>query len=1051
MTLTQQKTQALNPGSLKKLNASEGVLMVPSLAQGDIFPQVSEDLNPLVTIRLGKVTSTNGSVQKKFDLKEGKAVKDPKHFQGVSDGFFEDLEVQGLEGLAELLDNTPPNVAYTLGVCDLDGRQNLTTDKELANKLDAIARTKDCIDWPEGPKLLMLDVDPEPGKDPLTASELWDLMTEVIPDLKDVGHLVTESTSSQIFNKETGECLKGSGRFHLFLVVTGDVEKIRETLKTLFWAKGLGFFKLGKPNQNTKVPSILERFPTDMAVISPERLVYEAGALLGEGLEQRRHPAQVSPGGILNLDLIVASPEQTELAKVNRDKARKAKVEERFELTVTTVQEETGLPKAKAKKEAKTRIDMNDAGKLHQDHPIHLMDGTTVLAGDLTKEHDQMTCKDPQEPDYHGGAQKGKIYWNKGDVQIYSQAHGGKNYTVTDRKLGKWMEKAKAKAAKGAEQLGQPESAWRTPIVENYTTGFMVAGGRGRDAELVFRPRLGCDLTIERIIQSKDGGQMSLNVKWLAGDTLKTQVSQINIGDTYAIRDFAKALSTGLGVQISCTLQLDELQALLQHRKSEYYFSGGQTYKLADRVGQQEDGLWIFKNIQFMADGTPTTEEQTLVMFNSALINLENIPSPVIAPQNPEALRNLAQAIQKFYSPEALPYVWLTIGFTVMGLHRKNVMGVVGELASLAIYGQVGGGKSIAQKAAASLYGLHDWKFSEVSVSQFGELAKSLGSLPIQWDDPIRQGRYAVSDEEKVNSALWKLFTGLGRAVRGNSQAPNTVVSVSSNRTLGAGNTAILSRLISFYFPLHPLNRSSGAALHAAMGEASGGLSQLLGIPYDVQAISAQNDQLLALLSEANARNSNSLATLSYFTQAFCDLAGVEFEALTFVKTNICPQTNDQGAGKSDLTDFLEKLVTLKTEGLVGDWNLNEHVTDRQGKRFLAIHMDSVWEQVEDRFSPNYGKSLIAQLAEDAGGKRNVPKYFVDTKAHALEYQRLLNHWAMVTGKSRESGDGAVTVSDRPTEPKRDRPAKALLIPRDVAESAGFYPRRGGEDPDTLE
>ena len=415
-------------------------------------------------------------------------------------------------------------------------------------------------------------------------------------------------------------------------------------------------------------------------------------------------------------------------------------------------------------------------------------------------------------------------------------------------------------------------------------------------------------------------------------------------------------------------------------------------------------------------------------MFNRSLGEEENIPSPVIATQNPEAIKNLVIALQAFYSPEAMPYVLLTLGFAVMGLHRQEIMKHVGEVASLAAYGEKGGGKSMSQRAAASLYGLHDFTLSDVSVSMFGEYAKSLGSLPIQWDDPIRQGSYAKSDEEKVNTALWKLFTGLGRAVRGNSQAPNTVVCVSTNRTLGAGNAAIASRLISFIFPVHPVNRSAGSALKAAMNGASGGLSQILGITYDVQAIEAHGNQLLEHLSEADSRNANALATLAYFTQKFCELADVDFDALTFIKTDICPQTNEQGAGKDSLTDFLEKLAILKADNTAGDWNLTE-CQKVDGSKYLAIHMGSLWDAFELRFKPNYGQSLIAQLAENVGGLKNDKRYFVASRDNAMAYQKALNACEM-----------GLAGAHPPTAPKRDRQAKALLIPRAVAEKAGFFP-----------
>ena len=225
---------------------------------------------------------------------------------------------------------------------------------------------------------------------------------------------------------------------------------------------------------------------------------------------------------------------------------------------------------------------------------------------------------------------------------------------------------------------------------------------------------------------------------------------------------------------------------------------------------------------------------------------------------------------------------------------------------------------------------------------------------------------------------------------------------------------------------MHPVNRNAGSALKVAMEGASGGLSQILGITYDAQAIEAHGNQLLEHLSESDSRNANALATLGYFTQKFCGLAGVEFDALTFIKTYICPQTNEQGAGKDSLTDFLEKLAILKADNTAGDWNLTE--CQKAGSKYLAVHMGSLWEAFELRFKPNYGQSLISQLAENAGGAKNDKRYFVDTRENSLAYQRALN-----------ASDMGLAGAHSPIEPKRNRQAKALLIPRSVAEKAGFF------------
>ncbi len=81
---------------------------------------------------------------------------------------------------------------------------------------------------------------------------------------------------------------------------------------------------------------------------------------------------------------------------------------------------------------------------------------------------------------------------------------------------------------------------------------------------------------------------------------------------------------------------------------------------------------------------------------------------------------------------------------------------------------------------------------------------------------------------------------------------------------------------------------------------------------------------------------------------------------------------------------------------------------------------------------------MVAQLAEDAGGKRNIKRDFVSTKDRAISYQRALTNYEM-----------GIAGSQTPTPLTRDRQAKALLIPRSIAEKAGFFPRPENQPPAT--
>ena len=606
--------------------------------------------------------------------------------------------------------------------------------------------------------------------------------------------------------------------------------------------------------------------------------------------------------------------------------------------------------------------------------------------------------------------------------------------------LGRWDEK-EVQVGKPDQQKLSERVAW-DPNVE-FLEEFESQNKHGKIVQIqeyrVFVALCDFDFVVSKRIEDGDGGGLELEVSWMERSTLRTRKGFIKSSETLTVKDFRLAVNRITRTHLTTKLKPNDLDDLLKNRKYQYSKQGGKSDRLADRVGQQADGTWVFEGAQFKADGSPATEKETQWMFNRELCDTLNIPSPTIAPHNPDALKNLVTALQAFFHPGTMPYLYLMLGFQTMGFHRQAVMEETGEMASLIVYGEKGGGKSTGHKAAGSLCGLHGFTPSQVTEPMIFNYAAHLGSLPIQWDDPIRQGDYAKADEKIVASALWKFFTGLGRENMLHVQKPQTNLCVSSNRTLGVDTAATATRIISFIFPKLDVNRSKGHLLNPAFKQASGAFQDLLSIPYDRIGIEERGNQLLEHLSEADSRNANSLATLAYFTQKFCDLAGVEFDALTFIKTDICPQTNEQGSGKDSLTDFLEKLLTLKSEGTAGDWNLGES-SDRDGSKYLAVHLPGIWDAFEARFKPNYGLSLIAKLAEDAGGIKNAKRYFVSSRDNAQAYQRALTQWVM-----------GIAGSEQPQELKRDRAAKALLIPRSVAEKAGFFPTPEGQDEPTAD
>jgi hypothetical protein len=128
----------------------------------------------------------------------------------------------------------------------------------------------------------------------------------------------------------------------------------------------------------------------------------------------------------------------------------------------------------------------------------------------------------------------------------------------------------------------------------------------------------------------------------------------------------------------------------------------------------------------------------------------------------------------------------------------------------------------------------------------------------------------------------------------------------------------------------------------------------------------------------------------------------------------LCPVANDFESDKDSLTDFIEKLAHMRSEGAVGDWNCTK-VTS-QYKSYLAVVLSDVWGEFDRRFAPNYSRQSIEQLIEGRGGKKG-PQKFVSTKLECTEFNRARAAY--------HRGE----YSTEPVRPVKKAAKKAILIP----------------------
>ncbi|GLI36175.1 hypothetical protein [Desulforhabdus amnigena] len=355
------------------------------------------------------------------------------------------IELRGVSvsGFASLLKSLHPGQALTYGVSAHD-RARIVTAEALTKTSDdgalpTIARTREHLHWPEGAGILMLDYDPQPGKEPLTPDELRRTFYSVCPELKTAPHVWTASASSCICRTDNGEELRGimGQRIYIFVQDASDIPRAGQVFFDRLCLAGYDFSVISKSG------AFFWRTLIDGAVHQPERLDFAGGAACGPGIEQRRpDPVIYNPDGAF-LDTRTALPDLTpdekkRLAELKRaaraaakpeaDQARELWVEDRLAQMVK------GNPDLDRER---TRDELTRAVKerrLFGDFQICTEKHGVLTVGQLLdnpKKYHGIRCHDPLEPDYGNDPRIAQANLRTaGKPYIWSFAHGGQRYTL---------------------------------------------------------------------------------------------------------------------------------------------------------------------------------------------------------------------------------------------------------------------------------------------------------------------------------------------------------------------------------------------------------------------------------------------------------------------------------------------------------------------------------------------------------------------------------------------------------------------------------------------
>ena len=372
-------------------------------------------------------------IGKRFELADGTITKrsETTFTRGEASAAY----APSAKALRAIIEDLGPGENLCLGVMR-DGRDTArvvtsASYAKLKDRKDRIARTLDHFTHPDGPGWLVIDFD-DAGMPDTVAQRLDALggveaaLRHIWPEMADAEMLVRASSSSGVYAE--GIDPKDSAGLHVYVLIRdpGNSKAALDALHRRAWAAGLGWIR---PSANGKA---LVRSIVDVAVGSPERIVFEAPPELGEGVMRDAPPILTQAGKALAAPL--DAPEVEALIEAEEDRIRpeldaiKAKyIQQRGK----AVAEAKNLTVTEGEKVVREFL-AQDGGKIDvpQGMLVYDRNGAAVTAEELVgsvKPGDQFGLPDPIEgPSY--GRSTATLFWRKkyNAPILISHAHGMK-------------------------------------------------------------------------------------------------------------------------------------------------------------------------------------------------------------------------------------------------------------------------------------------------------------------------------------------------------------------------------------------------------------------------------------------------------------------------------------------------------------------------------------------------------------------------------------------------------------------------------------------------
>jgi hypothetical protein len=251
-----------------------------------------------------------------------------------------------------------------------------------------------------------------------TPTQVIDAIRADVPGFRKVGYIGRASSSSGVH--ATDQKPRIPERFHIYCIFEGgDLTALKRYLEVKLWNEGYGYIEFARNG------ALLERTLIDLAVLSPERLIYEAAPILGAGLSREPSPWKEGKGGPIDCDLKLTEEEINEYkAKVEtaRAKAREQSLRHKeayLEEQASKLASDQHIPLEEAKQ--RISVESRQEGEctfLPSNFPLEV-NGKTMTFGELMEraDLDGVSMPDPIEGSSYGPA-TAKFYHNKGLIVL---------------------------------------------------------------------------------------------------------------------------------------------------------------------------------------------------------------------------------------------------------------------------------------------------------------------------------------------------------------------------------------------------------------------------------------------------------------------------------------------------------------------------------------------------------------------------------------------------------------------------------------------------------